>query len=60
MRLKEYKENIKFLLGGYFFPMPADQRFYVNKLIGNDLIEYVNQFVTEKTYCVHLHTTSWQ
>jgi mannosyltransferase OCH1-like enzyme len=57
---KKYDLNFKFFLGEYFFPMPADQRFHINKLNEIELSEYIQQFVDKKTYCIHLHTTSWQ
>jgi mannosyltransferase OCH1-like enzyme len=52
-------DNYKILIGDYFFPFPAVQRNLIQNLSDYDL-SYANGFSTNNTYCIHLHTTSWQ
>lgn len=49
----------KILIGDYFYPFPATERFKIKNLSADD-IEYVKNFSKENTYCIHLHTTTWQ
>lgn len=49
----------KVFVGDYFFPFDREQRLKIRNLTNSD-IEEINDFITENTYCVHLHTCSWQ
>lgn len=53
------KPDVKILKGEYFFPFPGGERHKVRNLSSHE-IEYAKSFATEKTYCIHLHTTAWQ
>ena len=43
----------------FFYPFPASNR-YSAKEDNDSSRAYVNKFVTDKSYCVHLWYTSWQ
>jgi len=51
--------DYKKLVGKYFYPFPATERLQIRKLTEED-IKYCESFVNEDTYCIHLHTTTWQ
>jgi mannosyltransferase OCH1-like enzyme len=51
--------SIARLNGDYFFPFPASDRYLIRDL-SKDSIDLIMKHVTDKTYCVHLHTTTWQ
>jgi mannosyltransferase OCH1-like enzyme len=46
-------------VGDYFFPFPGSKRNQIKNLSDSDY-ELVKSFITKNTYCVHLHTCSWQ
>ena len=54
-----FNSNLKILIGDYFFPFPASERHLIRNLT-EDNINYIKSFIKENTYCVHLHTTTWQ
>ena len=54
-----FNSNIKILIGDYFFPFPAEERHSIRNLTEENL-NYIKSFIKENTYCVHLHTTTWQ
>lgn len=53
------KTNSKKFIGNYFFPFPAVERNKIKNLNDDD-IKYSLSFIDDTTYCVHLHTTTWQ
>jgi inositol phosphorylceramide mannosyltransferase catalytic subunit len=53
------RDEMTYYGGKYFFPFPAVQRAEVNALTQAQL-EFAKSFIDESTYCIHLHTTSWQ
>jgi len=55
----ENTDNTEKLIGNYFFPFPAEKRHQIRNLNHED-IKFASSFVDDTTYCVHLHTTSWQ
>jgi mannosyltransferase OCH1-like enzyme len=55
----ELDGKYKKFIGPYFFPFPADERFGIRELRQTD-IDYCKSFSTDETYCIHLHTTTWQ
>lgn len=59
--LKEnnFEGKYKKLIGEYFFPFPATERHRIRELKQTD-IDYCKTFINENTYCIHLHTTTWQ
>ena len=54
-----FSENIKVLYGDYFYPFDLGQRHKV-KDITSDNIEFLLSFKTNNTYCIHIHTCTWQ
>lgn len=54
-----FENKYKKLIGKYFFPFPAEERFKIRDMNHSD-IEYCLSFADESTYCIHLHTTTWQ
>lgn len=50
--------NYKILIGDYFYPFDLHQRFRVQQLNQDD-IDFLKSFQKEKSYCIHIHTTSW-
>ena len=52
-------EDVRIYRGPAFFPFPGSQRFLIRNLTPSD-IEYARKFADDSTYCIHLHTTSWQ
>jgi hypothetical protein len=57
--IKKTEEPHKILIGKYFFPFPGGRRNEIKNLTKDDL-EFVKNFINEDTYCIHLHTTTWQ
>lgn len=53
------ENDYKKYVGKYFFPFPAVERLKIRNLNDED-IEYCKSFINNDTYCIHLHTTSWQ
>jgi mannosyltransferase OCH1-like enzyme len=53
------EDKFKYYGGSYFYPFPAVDRGLVNGLSESQL-EYAKTFIDDKTYCIHLHTTTWQ
>lgn len=53
------QKNITKLTGKYFFPFPAAERLKIKELNPSD-IDYCMSYIDHNTYCVHLHTTTWQ
>lgn len=57
---KDYSDLIiKKIHGTQFYPFPGSKRELIKNLSLNDL-EYAKSFKDDKTYCIHLHTTTWQ
>lgn len=57
--LKNTDSPHKVFVGDYFFAFPGGRRNEIKNLNNSDF-DLINTFITEDTYCVHLHTTSWQ
>jgi len=55
----DLRDKMTYYGGKYFFPFPAVQRADVNALTESQL-EYAKSFINDTTYCIHLHTTTWQ
>jgi len=53
------KNKFQYYGGKYFYPFPAVERGIVNGLSESQL-NYAKTFADDKTYCIHLHTTTWQ
>jgi mannosyltransferase OCH1-like enzyme len=51
--------NYKVLIGDYFYPFDLHQRFKIKDITLDD-IEYIKTFQQNNTYCIHLHSCSWQ
>jgi len=58
-RSKKWDFKHKIFIGDYFFPFPATQRHRIRQLSKQD-INYIKTFITNNTYTIHLHTTTWQ
>jgi mannosyltransferase OCH1-like enzyme len=54
-----FTENFKILIGDYFYPFDANQRFRIRNITEED-IDFFSTYKTDNTYCIHLHTCSWQ
>lgn len=50
--------NYKIFIGSEFFPFPLEDRFMIRNFTPED-IEHIRSFKSDKTYCIHFHTTSW-
>jgi len=51
--------NSKKLTGKFFYPFPTEHRFGIRELTNND-ISFCESFARDETFCIHLHTTTWQ
>ena len=54
-----FKENYKILIGDYFYPFDATQRFKPQNITEDD-IDFILTYKKENTYCIHIHTCAWQ
>jgi len=51
--------NITILKGDYFYSFPGSERHSIRNLNEDD-IKYIESFITDNTFCLHLFTTTWQ
>jgi mannosyltransferase OCH1-like enzyme len=59
LNAKNYDLNYKRLVGKYFYPFPGRDRLSIRALEEKD-IQHCLSYADENTYCIHLHTTTWQ
>lgn len=51
--------DIKLLIGDYFYSFPGSKRHSIRNLNETE-INFIESFITNNTFCIHLFTTTWQ